>query len=99
MLHIVNKSPFTHSALDTCVQVGQQGGDLLLIEDAVYAAVAGTAVERLVRHALQRFRVFALSPDLEARGVAGQLIEGITLVDYTGFVELVTHNKTCQSWL
>ncbi len=98
MLHIVNKSPFTHSALDTCVQVGQ-GGDLLLIEDAVYAAVAGTAVERLVRHALQRFRVFALSPDLEARGVAGQLIEGITLVDYTGFVELVTHNKTCQSWL
>ena len=98
MLHIVNKSPFTHSTLDTCVQVGQ-GGDLLLIEDAVYAAVAGTAVERLVRHALQRFRVFALSPDLEARGVAGQLIEGITLVDYTGFVELVTHNKTCQSWL
>ncbi len=98
MLHIVNKSPLGHAALDSCMRVGD-GGDLLLIEDAVYAATAGTLFEPLMRDALNRFKVYALQPDLEARGVTANLIQGITVVDYGGFVDLVTQNKTCQSWL
>jgi tRNA 2-thiouridine synthesizing protein B len=98
MLHIVNKSPLGHAALDSCLRVAQ-GGDLLLIEDAVYAASAGTLFEPLMRDALKRFKVYALQSDLEARGVAAHLIEGIAVVDYGGFVDLVTQNKTCQSWL
>jgi len=26
-------------------------------------------------------------------------MDGITVVDYAGFVDLVAENKTCQSWL
>jgi tRNA 2-thiouridine synthesizing protein B len=98
MLHIVNKSPFQNNALQTCLQVAS-GGDLLLIEDAVYAATPGTAWAEQLSAAQSRLRVFVLQPDLEARGMGTAVIEGVTLVDYAGFVERVTENATCQSWL
>jgi tRNA 2-thiouridine synthesizing protein B len=98
MLHIVNKSPFSSSTLDECLNVAQ-GGALLLIEDAVYAATAGSAYESRLREALAKFRVFVLQPDLEARGMGGSLLEGISPIDYSGFVDLVVENLNCQSWL
>ena len=98
MLHIINKSPLTNSSLDSCLRVAQPG-DILLIEDAVYAATAGNAFEGRVRDAMGRFKIYVLQPDIDARGFTGRIIEGVTPVDYGGFVELTTTNKTCQSWL
>lgn len=98
MLHIVNKSPLTNSSLDSCLRVAQPG-DILLIEDAVYAATAGNAFEGKVREAMGRFKIHVLQPDIDARGFTGRLIEGVIPVDYSGFVELTATNKTCQSWL
>ena len=46
-----------------------------------------------------RLKVYALKPDLEARGVAGRVMEGIELVDYGGFVDLACGQPNCQSWL
>jgi tRNA 2-thiouridine synthesizing protein B len=46
-----------------------------------------------------RFKVYVLQPDVEARGVADRIIEGVLPVDYGGFVDLTTTNKNCQSWL
>lgn len=98
MLHIINKSPLTNCSLDTCLRVAQPG-DILLIEDAVYAATSGNAFEDKVRKAMGRFKIHVLQPDIDARGFSGRLIEGVKPVDYSGFVELTTANKTCQSWL
>ncbi len=98
MLHIINKSPLTNSALDSCLRVAQSG-EILLIEDAVYAATSGNAFEGKIREAMGRFRIYVLQPDLDARGLADRIIEGVLPVDYGGFVELTTTNKTCQSWL
>lgn len=98
MLHIVNKSPLSDNALDSCLRVAQSG-EILLIEDAVYAATSGNAFEGKIREAMGRFKIHALQPDLEARGLADRIIEGISPVDYGGFVDLTTTNKTCQSWL
>ncbi len=98
MLHIINKSPLTCSTLDGCLNTAT-GGDLILIEDAVYAATRGNAAESRLKAEMGKFRVHVLMPDLEARGLADRLIEGISPVDYGGFVELVSKNKTCQSWL
>ena len=99
MLHIVNKSPLANTALDSCLRVAQAGGEILLIEDAVYAATTGNAFEAQLREAMGRFKIYALQPDLEARGVADRLIEGVSPVDYGGFVDLTTNNPNCQSWL
>jgi len=98
MLHIVNKSPLSNNALDSCLRVAQSG-EILLIEDAVYAATSGNAFEGKMREAMGRFRIYVLQPDLEARGLADRIIEGVSPVDYGGFVDLTTTNKTCQSWL
>ncbi|MGA8863606.1 MAG: sulfurtransferase complex subunit TusB [Gallionella sp.] len=98
MLHIINKSPMMNSALDSCLRVALSG-DILLIEDAVYAATSGNAFEGKIREAMARFKIHVLQPDLEARGLADRIIAGITPVDYGGFVELTTTNKNCQSWL
>ena len=98
MLHIINKSPLTNGSLDSCLRVAQSG-DILLIEDAVYAATSGNAFEGKIREAMKRFKIHVLQPDLEARGLADRMIAGILPVDYGGFVDLTTTNKNCQSWL
>ena len=98
MLHIVNKSPLERRALDTCLRIAAPG-TILLIEDAVYAATRGTAVEERVREALRRHTICALLPDLEARAVADRVLGGVRTVDYGGFVDLVAEHASCQSWL
>ena len=98
MLNIVNKSPLDRNGLDACLRIAAPGA-LLLIEDGVYAAVRGTSVEARVTAALARFRIYALLPDLEARAVADRVIDGVTTIDYGGFVDLVAEHNACQSWL
>lgn len=99
MLHIINKSPFQNNALDSCLRVAQPGSAILFIEDGVYAATQGSAVQERVRAACAALKVHALQPDLDARGVTGKLLDGVTLVDYGGFVDLTLEHSTSQSWL
>ena len=98
MLHIINKSPLENSTLESCLRVAA-GGEILLIEDAVYAATKGNVFEKKLTAALGQCKVFVLQPDLDARGVGDRIISGVTAVDYGGFVDLTVNSKNCQSWL
>jgi tRNA 2-thiouridine synthesizing protein B len=98
MLHTVNKSPFGNSTLESCLKFAGQGSAVLLIEDGVYAATRGTAVSKLVQQALKRVSIYALKPDVEARGMQNRVMEGVRLVDYEGFVDLVAEHNAVQSW-
>jgi tRNA 2-thiouridine synthesizing protein B len=98
MLHIINKSPLDRPSLDSVLRVAQ-GSAVLLIEDGVYAATRGHAGAGKVQALMAKAKVFVLTPDLEARGVADRVIEGVTGVDYGGFVDLVAEYPNCQSWL
>ena len=100
MLHTVNKSPFDSNSLQTCLGLAKAGSDILLIEDAVYAAMSGTAVASIVKTAMNASTIYALAPDLKARGIGPEkMIDGINLVGYDGFVELAVTNDKVQSWL
>jgi tRNA 2-thiouridine synthesizing protein B len=99
MLHTVNKSPFEHSTLEACLKFARQGSAVLLIEDGVYAAATATAVAKQVEEALKKVSIYALAPDLEARGMQNRVIDGVRLVDYGGFVDLVVEHNAVQSWL
>ena len=99
MLHTVNKSPFEHSALETCLKYARQGSSVLLIEDGVYAAARDTAVAQAVQEALKRVQLYALAPDVEARGMQNRVMDGVRLVDYGGFVDLVVEHNAVQAWL
>ena len=99
MLHIVNKSPSQTRALDSCLRLALPESAVLLIEDGVYAAAKGNADAGALHAACGRLQVYALQPDCDARGITSTLAEGITLVDYGGFVDLVAQRKTTHSWL
>ena len=99
MLHIVNKSHAQTSSLQSCLRLARPGQALLLIEDAVYAASVGGAAASGLAEALKQLQVYALQPDVEARGMAGKLLGGVTAIDYAGFVDLVAEHPTSQSWL
>ena len=94
MLHLINKSPFNLASLDSCVKVASKGSPILFIEDAIYGAMAGTAIESKITEIMKDHPIYALKEDLMARGVSN-LIPGIKEIDYTGFVELVEQHKTC----
>jgi tRNA 2-thiouridine synthesizing protein B len=99
MLHIVNKSPPQSQTLRSCLRLAQPGQALLLIEDGVYAATHAGAAAGGLGEATQRLKVYALQADLEARGMAGRLIEGVAAIDYAGFVDLVAEHPRNQTWL
>jgi tRNA 2-thiouridine synthesizing protein B len=99
MLHIVNKSPSQTRTLESCLRLAQPGHALLLIEDGVYAATTRSPAAAAVREAAVRLKLYALAPDLEARGVAASLLEGVTAIDYGGFVDLVAAHPATNSWL
>jgi len=92
ILHTVNKSP-RNSTLQSCLRVAAKDSAILLIEDGVYAALAGTELEGLGDH-----KVYALTADVKARGLLDKLSTQIILVDYAGFVALVEQYDCVQSW-
>ena len=100
MLHLVNKSPFERMALHSCLGHAREGDSILLYEDGIYAARKGSATTERVAAATGMCKLYVLGPDLAARGISpDQVIDGITVVDYGGFVDLVAEVGPVQSWL
>ena len=99
MLHTVNKAPFDDRTLETCLKFARRGSAVLLIEDGVYAAAKNTAVSNQMEQALKNVSIYALKPDVEARGMQHRVMDGVRLVDYGGFVDLVAEYDAVQSWL
>lgn len=100
MLHLVNKSPFERNTLDSCLRLAKAGSSVLLLEDGVYAALSKAATAEAVSKRMGDLTFYVLGPDVSARGLDDTpLIDGITVVDYDGFVDLVVEHETAQSWL
>ena len=100
VLHIVNKSPFDRNSLETCLRLAKAESPILLIEDGIYAVQKNTAATDKMQQALAKHQIYALRADLQARGISpDNMIEGISLVDYDGFVKLATEHDKLQSWL
>jgi tRNA 2-thiouridine synthesizing protein B len=96
MLHLVNKSPYDAGNLNTAATIMKGDDELLLIEDGVYAAMKNGKGAAM----LDGIKVSVLGPDLAARGISeDKLVDGVTVVDYAGFVDLVEANDKVQSWL
>ena len=97
MLHTVNKSPFQNSSLENCLRLAQKGDVILLLEDGVYAAVAGTARSSLIEQALRQHAVYVIEADLKARGLVN-LIKEVRVASYGDFVDLVEQYPV-HAWL
>jgi len=97
-LHTVNKSPFSSNSLDECLGLAKTGSTVLLFEDGVYAATTGTTSAEAITNA-NGVTFAVLGPDAKARGVEGKIADGIKVVDYDGFVDLVAEHDKVHAWL
>ena len=82
ILHTLNKT----SALAKCSNLIAEDDLMLLMEDGVYLALQGVD------------EGFALKADVEARGIADRMPEGIRVIDYDGFVSLTAEADKVCAW-
>lgn len=100
LLHTVNKSPYERNCLDSCLTHAVKGSGIMLYEDAVYAAVKGSTAAGRIADATADHAVYVLESDLRARGMdPANVVDGVKVVDYGGFVDLCTEYSAVQAWL
>ena len=99
-LHTVNRSPFEHGTLASCLARVRPGSAVLLIEDGVLGALAASpSAARLAAAAAVGVEIFALGPDLDARGIEpGRLAPFVEVADYAGFVQLACRFARTVTW-
>jgi len=99
ILHTVNQSPLQNQTLLSCLRLIKPGSSLLLIENGVYGALLESTASAEVLAALDKVSIYALEPDIKARGLLNKLLPGIQLADYDTFVDLVEGHSTVQNWI
>lgn len=95
MLHILQDSPF-QTDLESLLRCLKQGDEVLLLQDAVIAALSGTRALDLLLAA--PISVYALQEDIEARGLAAQISTSVGKVSYTDFVRLTVKHEQQITW-
>ena len=96
MLHLLSQLPLQAPIIE---RIGC-GDDVVLMDGAVCAALAGHSGNVLLRQLLsQSCRVYALHEMLLVHGVTPQLLlSGVESIDYAGLVELTVRNPVIHSW-
>lgn len=83
-------------ALNDCLRQLQPGDSLLLLEDAVYAALAGREADNTPP--LAGVTLYVLEEDLAARGISDKIQRGFSTVSYSAFVELCLAHTQVVNW-
>lgn len=92
-LHVINKTDA--SLWRTCAAALGSGDALLLIEDAVYAALPAESVVAQIPAGVQ---LCALAEDLAARGISARIRPGFSRASYNDFVALSLAHDRVVSW-
>lgn len=95
-LHLISKSPFAHSALDDYLRACGERATLVLIEDAVNAALRDSTWAMRLQQA--GHTVFVLDADCAARGLTAKIEPAFTRIDYARFVQLCCEHAPLVSW-
>ncbi len=98
MLFVLNKA-FDLAKLETYLSRISPNGTILLIEDAVYTVKSNSQSATVIANYLPHITVCAIAPDLMLRGInEEEVLDGVILVDYDGFVDLTVKSEGLQFW-
>lgn len=94
LLHIISKSPFSHSAFNDALPFITENDTVILIDDGVYAITSTDLVNSLTA---KKCRVTALGNDMSIRALepGHAAVQSISM---SGFVELVFKAGKTVSW-
>lgn len=98
-LHTYNKSPDAgEQRLKACLRMLAAGDSLLFLEDGVYAA-AQMGKDTELRNMLPAgVALYALAPDLAARGISAKIPADFSNIDYSDFVRLCLAHPRVVNW-
>src|SRR6188474_2179712 len=98
-LHTINKSPYVHNSLSSCLKVCTESDGILLLEDGVFGTLTSAPGAEELQILIKRgVKVFALINDIKARGLEEKVAQDIELIDYNEFVQLTLEHNCVQSW-
>jgi len=74
--------------------------DVVFLENAVFKANKGSVMTEVLQEMLNNnVHLYVLNEDLETRGITkSELVSGVEVIDYSGFVALSEKNKTSCTW-
>ncbi|MGR9073266.1 MAG: sulfurtransferase complex subunit TusB [Gammaproteobacteria bacterium] len=95
MLHIISRPPLKAGILGRI----DQGDAVILIEDAVTALLRLGEGAGSLQELSEVCRICALEEDLGVRGIEmDEILSGIEILDYRGFVALTVEHPVIYSW-
>ncbi|HBZ15128.1 sulfurtransferase complex subunit TusB [Pantoea sp. BRR-3P] len=95
MLFTLLQSPW-QCDIDSLLLLLQEGDDLLLLQDGVTAALAGS--QMLVKLNATPAMLWVLEEDVVARGLVERISTKVARLDYTGFVALTAKHQQQVAW-
>lgn len=95
MLYTLMHSPW-QCDIDTLSMLLTDQDDLLLLQDGVTAALAGSTMLEKLQNAPAK--LWVLQEDVVARGLSAQISTSVTCVDYTEFVALTAKHQQQIAW-
>lgn len=91
MLHIIQ----TRQGFNTALPYLQATDCILLTGDACYSLIDASLWSQL---AMYQAQVYALSPDVQARGLKQDVLQPKQLIDFKQFVELTVQEDKSTTW-
>ncbi|WP_217549943.1 sulfurtransferase complex subunit TusB [Pantoea sp. GbtcB22] len=95
MLYTLLQSPW-QCDLDSLLLLLQEGDELLLLQDGVTAALAGS--QMLIKLSASPATLWVLEEDVGARGLDEQISTNVARLDYTGFVAMTAKHPQQVAW-
>jgi len=95
MLHIIAQSPIDSAIFQ---RIGA-GDDVLFLDKALLNLLQKGRLSKILTPLLAEHQLYALADDLEVRGISSaEMLEGITVIAYSDFVNLTVKNSLIQIW-
>lgn len=95
MLHLIYQSPLQKATLQRIAC----GDSVLFMENALLNLLKEGVWAVELENMLATQSLFVLLEEIEIRGIdKNELVSGIQIIDYQGFVELTTEHQVIQTW-
>jgi tRNA 2-thiouridine synthesizing protein B len=95
-LHVINKT--TAHLWRDCITALAANDALLLLEDGVFAAIAGHENQLLLQQPPLQLKLYALAEDLAARGITASTSPIFSSISYREFVALSLAHAKVINW-
>ena len=95
MLHVISQSPIETAVLDRI----ETGDSIIFLENAVLRILQNGDLKEALAQLQPHCRLFVLSDELTIRGIRSEeLVNGIEVIDYIGFVDLTVAHELIKTW-